>query len=148
MSGTLVHSPADIIRRLLIQKSLGAAPPSTSWPIYATNEPDSPDNVVTVYDTDGVGHGRTGPDRERQEHHGIQIRIRSTTPDGGYAKARAIAVACDSAISYDTVVIGAQTYQVQVVTRTGDVIPLGKEVAASKRSLFTINAIVALNLVA
>lgn len=141
MPGTLLHSPADIVRRVLIAASLGTDPPNTSWPIYAGSEPDSPDSVITIYDTTGVDSGRTAPDRERQEHHGIQVRIRAPNHRDGYVKSRAIAVGLDT-IYQSSVTIDGTTYLVHSITRTSDVIPLGKEAPSSKRRLFTINALV------
>lgn len=141
MPGTLSHSPADVLRKLLVSLSLGSYPanPSGSWPIYASGEPDEPDSAITVYDTTGVTNGRTAPDMEMHEYHGVQIRIRAAAHTAGYAKSRATAIALDG-IQDRTVSIGSTTYIVQVVNRTGDVLSLGKE--DGKRSVFTVNALV------
>ena len=59
MSGSLAHLPEDIVRYLLIDLSVGTLPSDVDdWPIYATQEPDKPDNVITVYGTEGNKHGR------------------------------------------------------------------------------------------
>lgn len=142
MSTPLAHSPADILRRTLIATGQGNDPPTSPWPVYAAGEPNAPDNVVTVYDTLGRGDGRAMPTGERTEHHGVQVRVRAGTHKDGYAKARAVAVALDESIYDVAVTLDAQQYLVHSVTRTGDVLALGKESPTSRRSLFTINALV------
>jgi len=146
MAGSLAHSPADILRYSLIALGLGADPTAVSptWPIYVGAEPNVPDNVITLYDTEGRSDGRMNPTGERAEHHGIQVRVRAINHTTGYAKARAIAVALDESIVLTTVTISGTTYLIHAVSRTSDVIPLGKDVSTSKRSLFTINALAAL----
>lgn len=142
---TLGHSPADILRRLLIALGYGADPPSTPWPIFAAGEPNAPDEVVTCYDTSDRGDGRIMNDGERGEHRGVQIRIRSSTHNSGYIKARAIAVAIDEEIYQNTVDMGGgSVYLVHCVNRSSDVIALGVESPDSKRKLFTINVLMSL----
>lgn len=147
MPGTLLHSPADVIRRLLIDLGLGLDPSPTTaevtWPVYATTEPSVPDNCITVYDTTGYDEGRTAPDSERQEHHGFQVRIRSATFATGYVKARAIATAMDAQYQ-DVMTLDGSRYLVHCITRIGDVLPIGKETPNSKRDIFTINCKAAL----
>lgn len=143
MPGMLVHSPADIIRYLLIAKGGGTLPSDGSaWPIFESYEPDQPDNAITLFNTLGVRNGRTHTDGEVQEHHGIQLRIRATHPTVGYAKARALALILDEQVYRDTVDIDGAMYVVWEVNRTSDVLELGKESPETKRHIYTINAIV------
>jgi len=143
MSGSLTHSPADVVRRLMIAEGLGTDPSdSSSWPIYAHREPNSPDSCITVYDTQGR------QDALHQvgvvtEHHGLNIRVRAAKGETGYTKARAIAIAFDTGIYLDAVTIGSSVYLIHAITRTGDVLPIGRE-STSDRSIHTINAVVAL----
>jgi hypothetical protein len=74
MSGSLDHFPADIIRQLLIDLGVGLGVTATDWPAFSQKEPDSPDNVITVFDTMGRDLGRTNPDMVRSERYGIQVR--------------------------------------------------------------------------
>src|SRR5688500_18878413 len=65
-SADLAHSPADILRHLLVAKGLGDLPSdggSTGWSFYQSQQPDSPDNVASFFDTTGTQHGRTAPDK-------------------------------------------------------------------------------------
>jgi hypothetical protein len=147
VSGLLAHSPADVVRQVLIDLGLGSDPdadPAQAWPVFAAGEPASPDEVVTVYNTSGVTSGRTAPDGERQEHHGLQVRVRSRGPDRGAVKANALAVGLDQQVHNKTVTLGTARYVVRAVTRTGGLLDLGEDDPNSKRYLITFNAIVAL----
>ncbi len=142
MPGLLAHSPADIIRTLLIELGLGTAstiPVSTLWPVYATVEPSAPDNVITVYNTSDMAFGRTNPDSERQDHYGFQIRVRGSTNPIGFAKANAIAVAMDGDVNLVTVILSGIYYCIHSVTRRGGVMDIGRDVPKTGRHLFTIN---------
>lgn len=142
MSGSLTHSPAEIIRQLLIDLGVGTA--SGSWPVKFATEPDNPDNVITVYNAAGRSSGRVQNGGERQEHHGFQVRVRSTSESVGYVKARVIAVALDENVLLTTVTVDSSTYRIQSISRTGDVISLGKNHPTTNLNLFTINALASL----
>lgn len=143
MPSSLLHSPADIIRTMLIDLSLGTAPSdSLTWPVYVSQEPSLPDNCITVYDTTGTDDGHTQPDGELQERHGIQVRIRSVDHPTGWTKSRAIAVALDEEVYRELVTIGASLYRVHAIARSPGPISLGKQTPDTKRDLFTINATV------
>ena len=141
MSGSLSHSQAKVVQYLLFDLSAASCSDprdNTSWPVFAHNEPNSPDNCVTVYDTQGVHQGKTQFDGEVQERHGIQIRVRAMNGATGRAKARQIAVALDP-LKQKTVSVEAEgTYVICSFTRTSDVISLGKE-PGTDRSIFTVN---------
>jgi Bacteriophage minor capsid protein len=137
--GLLSHAPAQILRRVLVAQGHGADPPAGPWPCYCPMEPDQPDNCVTVAGTAGTDHGRTMIDGERQEFHGVQVRVRASDPLTGYAKARALAVALDGLLRV-AVTLGTTPYLLHAVTRTSDVLELGTDAPRSKRHLYTINA--------
>ncbi len=143
MPGALDHSPASIVRTLLVSLSQGVDPPATSgWTIQDTSEPDQPDDTITVYDTAGRKQGRSQIDGETFEIHGLQIRVRAANSVTGWAKARALAIVVDTSVYRNSVTIGASQYLVQHISRTGDVLSLGKETPNSKRSIFTLNALI------
>lgn len=143
MPATLLHSPADIIRQMLIELGLANGHDSATWPSFVSSEPTSPENVITLYDTVDRGHGREMIGGERQQHFGFQVRVRAATHELGWQKAYEIAEAFDSAVYEDTVHIDDANYLVYCVTRTGGVNSLGTE-PITKRRIFTINALVAL----
>lgn len=142
--GPLNHSPADIIRRALIQLGLGADPPALPWPVYSPTMPNTPDNCIIVSNTPGVDGGRDSVALLRSEQHGVQVMVRGTTDPVGWKKTRDIALAFDDGRLVSlTVTIDTSTYLVRDVVRVGDVIPLGKE-ATSSRFRFTLNGLVTL----
>lgn len=146
MSGTLLHSPADIIRHLLKNNDHGTMPTENEeWPLNISMEPDKPDNCITLYDTQGRDFGFTAPDRERQVMEGIQIKVRAIDHPTGWVKAIALAIAIDQ-VSETVLTIDATQYIVHRIRRTSDVLVLGQEKPNSVRQLFTINAVVSLRI--
>jgi hypothetical protein len=144
MPGILANSPADVIAQLLIEMGLVTDPtlvPLQAWPVYVDVEPTTPDSCVTVKDTEGKDDGRTMTDGERHQHHGFQVRVRSAAPPIGFVKANAIAVALDQQVNQALVTLGSHTFIVYEITRTGDVLPIGKDTPNSKRSVFTVNCV-------
>jgi hypothetical protein len=137
----LAHSPADILRRVLIALGHGTAPSAGgAWPISVGAEPDSPDQALTAYDTSGRIDGYSQVDGEAAEFHGVQVRVRGADHKAGYAKAAAVAKAMDSDILRTPVTIDGTDYVLHAATRTGGIMGLGYESPTSKRVLFTINA--------
>lgn len=144
-ANTLTHSPADVLRWLLVALGYGTDPDDGSaWPAFTGGEPGSPDAVITTYDTQGTDDGRSMIDGELFGNAGVQIRVRSATHAAGWVKADAIQTALAEAVYDETVHIGAATYLVHCVSGIGDVLALGKETPTSKRSLFTLNVTVSL----
>lgn len=153
MPGTLTHSPADVIRRVLIDLGHGVDPTDGgSWPIFVSSEPTTPDSAITVYDTAGRKDGRIMFNGRQHIFHGIQVRVRALKFETGYNKANAIAVALDEDIRLRTVTLNdptgtsTTTYTVYSVSRDSDVLPIGTErpretqAPISRRQIFTINA--------
>lgn len=143
-SEPLIHSPAEILSQLLIDLDLGVEPeiPAAAWSVYYGSEPADPDRCITTYDTQGRDGGRMHATGLRDEHPGIQIRIRADTHRVGFAKAKAIAHAIDTGVVSDVVTMDDNTtrYHVWNVTRTGNVLAIGKE-PTSQRAIFTVNVI-------
>lgn len=136
----MTHSPADVIRRLLIQLGLGSDPPAAPWPVYAGKEPGVPDNVITVRTTEGTDDGRDMISGEVWGHPGFQVRVRASDYVTGRTKADAIGDALATGVYQTVVAIGASRYFVHAVTHIGDVIDLGAETPSSQREVFTLNA--------
>jgi hypothetical protein len=144
MSGSLIHSPADIIRYLLVGEGEGTLPSANgTWPIHVSSRPTIPDSVVVVRDTTGRDAGRLMPTGERVEHYGIQIQVRDANSPDGYTKSQSIAITMDIVASLINITIGSSTYQVQSIVRENGPLSLGTE-EGTKREMFTINAIVSL----
>lgn len=146
-SALLLHSPADVIARMLIAMGYGVMPttPPTSWSIHVGNEPAAPDNAITVYNTSDQGDGRSQITGERWQHYGFQIRVRSASQPVGYVKAQAIAVALDEDVYQEQVTVAGSTYLIHSINRTSEVLHLGRE-KVSDRDIFTINGLCCLRL--
>jgi hypothetical protein len=102
-----------------------------------------PDNVVTIYDMGGIEEGRTNPDSEKQEHQGLQVRVRAGTYPEGFTKIQAVALALDQQIRRAVVNLGLVSYRIDAVTRTTTVIAAGRDLT-TKRFIFTTNARISL----
>lgn len=137
MPQTLLHSPADIVRQALID--LGAVTADGAWPCYATHEPDTPDDVVTVYNTqDGDDDGRSFPDGDADCHWGLQIRVRSAREDEGWAKAHALRKAV-LGVHLRDVSVADTGYVIYNFSSVRQVWALGTETPQSDRLIFVIN---------
>lgn len=147
MSGSLVHSPAEIVRQLIIDLGDGTAPSAgSSWPVVVDQEPNKPDSAITLYDTVGRSQGQDQPTGQLQKYPGIQIKVRAARSATAYTKADAIVVSLTESINRPgkQVSISTSAYLVQSVTITSGPIRLGKETPTSNRNAFTINIVVSL----
>lgn len=136
------HSRARILAQLIVDLGIGTVFNSgQNWATHWSKEPDQPDNSITVYDATTQDDGRTMTDGERQEHPGWQVRVRATTHELGYRKAREIALKFDQVVLYNLVTIDSKIYLVHCINRRTDVFSLGEEMGVSKRKLFTFNGV-------
>lgn len=145
-------TPAQILQAALVAGSQGLMPvtpqPAVAvppWPVYATNEPSDPDNVITVYDTQGIMDARAMVDGSWVEHVGLQFRVRSTDHPTGGAVAESLKDWLDQMVCQMAVPLGEATYVIWNMSRTSPVLALGRNVPASQRSLFTLNYVSALS---
>lgn len=146
MSGTLSHSPADVLAVLLPARGFGSNPdddPGGAWPVYALDPPDVPDQQVRL--TDAAGRDVARPHLGgRVEYYGVQAVVVAGDPVVGYARASALAAALD-ALRLAEVTVDGVGYLVHTVQRTGPVLPLGRESPTSDRRLFSLNCLVTLS---
>jgi hypothetical protein len=97
MSGTMSHAPDQVIRQLLVDLGL-ASDGTLVWPVFAGQEPDVPDDCITVYDTGITREGRFQIGGEEQTAYNLQIKIRSATQQEGYVKANSIQTTLASSV--------------------------------------------------
>lgn len=147
MAGQLSNSPAEVIRELLLNLSLGVFPDQRTpadWSIYDNGEPDLPNHCITVYDTQGRDHGKTF-DGERQEHYGCQIKIRADEKPTANTRARNIATTLDAVTRYPVDIpvrdniTPSGMYTVYAVSRSANVIYNGKDKPNGRRHVYTLN---------
>lgn len=144
----LQDSAADVIRHLLIQMGHGVLPSTrvvgTPWPISASKELPSPDETITVKNTQGSDDGRMMGNGRLVYHYGMQVRIRALDEQTGWVKAETLRAALAESVKRTVVAVGANSYKVHAVTHIGPVIPIGDETPQSKRKVFTINCTAAI----
>lgn len=151
----LTHSPAEVLRAVLIQ--LGQATTGTAygqWPVFADMEPDTPDNCVTLYDTQGIIQGRNHPDGEVQENQGLQVRVRgvkdsTVTPalhgsQVAYRQAASICRILDQTVCRTTVNLDSSTYIIHSANRASSILKLGRMRDNRERYVCTVNYLIAM----
>lgn len=141
MPGPLAHSPADVLRWCLINNDHGTDPNLyvDDWPITVSDEPDTPDNCITLFDTVDRTNGRFQTNGEVQGSHGIQIRLRSKNHATGYSKLDSIKEFLDKQLVQKTVTIDGVEYLLYSCYRTSGILSLGREMPQTNRRIFTLN---------
>lgn len=146
MSGALNHTPAEIVHQWALDESLVLAPDSEGdWIGVINNTPADFTNIVSISDTAGITQGKTHPDGQTQEAHGIQFWIRGKTQPLAWAKGNAILTAVDAALR-ETVSIDGSTYLIQSMTPTSTLIPVGKEQPEDFMFIYSLNVTVPIRL--
>ncbi len=149
MSLPLLHSPCDVVQQLLIDLSAGTDPdadPLGDWPVYSDEEPDGdgiPDEVVTVYDTDGIDDGHGHVDGYAYTHHGLLVRVRAADFDRGKAKAYEVRRLLNESVVDADVTVEDSLYVVHAV-KASPVRRMGRELGKSRRHLWTVNGTAAI----
>lgn len=149
MATQLLHSPAEIVATALIVEQTGTSPlhDDEDWQVHYADEPDLPDNVITVYDTTGKADGASMHDGYVWEHQGIMVRVRAATHRQGWRKADEVRETLARGLYYENVTINQSTYQLVCMGDVGSILPNGKESPNSARRVFTINCTVAIRAV-
>jgi hypothetical protein len=135
-------SPAQTIASLLVVEGLASRQADgTDWPVQVGEEPDAPDNTLTVYDTgfDQDGRGLRG---ERTQWPTIQVRVRSEDYPIGWEKGVEIQALFD-AINRASVSVGTEIWNIEAIHISNPLMPIGEQ-EQGLRKLFVLNA--ALNL--
>lgn len=118
------------------------------WPVSVDTELNTPDNVVTLTNTEPQQQGRFQGSGQMNELWTFQAKIRAADSQTAYAKANALSVLFDQVIYKNQVTLAPTshsaggTYRVGRVTRKSGPIAIGREGSATKRYIYTINAIV------
>lgn len=138
------YSASDILVELLVQAgqlariTSGQPVNASLFAGYAGDEPDKPDNTVTIYDTDAGNNYRSFVDLKTGGPSGVQVRVRGTTHRIAYSKISEIndylAQVVRRGVSIET-----EYYMVDGCSNIGNIIGLGRESPQSQRHLFTLN---------
>jgi hypothetical protein len=146
----LRNSAAEVIWGLMIQLGIATDPANQTvvnlqpWPVYYAIEPSAPDNCQQVIDTDGQFDGRSMIDGDLWEHDGFQLLVRGRTHKVGWAQANLVRdTFAVNVYRNDVVTVDGNFYRVQAVTHISRILALGFDAPNTKRSLFTVNAMLA-----
>jgi len=140
---SLTHCPSKIVRQLMIDLSLGTIPSDNgAWPIFVAWEPNTPDSLITIHDTEPNIDGRRCISGVTDLHLGIQIAVRSLGYEAVEAKATSIMETLEESVSRASVTIDTSNYVVYAIFRNSGPLSLGLENPTSKRYLFTLNAFI------
>jgi hypothetical protein len=140
--------PANIVRQILIDETVGIFPTgssSDSWPIYVSVMPDQPtvpDNAIAIFDTTGIIQDRSTRNGQYAEQYGIQILIRASDYPTAYSKFKVVLDAIDE-IKYQNKTFNSTTYKLFNLRRTS-AFALGQEDDVRRRQEFSINALFSL----
>lgn len=140
MSGALNHSPAQIIRELILDLSLGTS--GSPWRVYYATLPDNPDKAIGILGSGGQHQGRDMVSGKVYERYGFQVTVRGDYLSA-HNKANDIAVDFDQSVSHTIVEMDSRRYRILSISRTGSINPIGRD-ETSRRHLFTINATAAI----
>lgn len=156
MSSPLLHGPERIVAQLLVDRGWGSDPetvypaghlnagrPSGAWPCYDAAEPSGPDGWLAVLGAGPRGDGRLMPDGEMMFHYGVQVQVMGRDYATAATKAYDLVKRLTEAVYQQVVTVDATDYVVSNfagVTATH----AGREAPNTKRTLFTLNATVAL----
>lgn len=107
---------------------------------YVAVLPEAPDETVGFFDTAGRFDGRIMRTGERIEHPGVQIQVRGKNYLETYQRAKDLSLLLDGVIRQTVYIQSDEVYTLHNVSRSGAIIPVGIEIAGSRRRhLFTIN---------
>lgn len=138
------HSAARILGALLIE---GSSAPCTRpeddgrWPVLIASQPHDPDDVVVLYDTEGVGVTRLLAGGKQIEKLGVQILVRDASYDHANDKAQQIADLLEETRRH-TLLLDGESYTLDCVTRTSPIFGLGQD--ERRRQTFSLNVLVQL----
>lgn len=146
MSDGLIHTPAEIIRQLILNLELGEpiADPLARWTVFHSNLPELPHDAILISDTEGVLQGREHVEGHLETKYGIQVMVRSNNVSQGYIKATRIKEAFSEDVLRTEVELEGEVYLIQAITCRSPVIDVGRD-TTGKRYRKTVNAIVSLH---
>lgn len=147
MANSLEHLPSKIVQQLLVDLGLGTLPSADGdWPVHVEDEPDEPDDCVTVRTTAGVSGPPLMPTGELSGSFGFQVTVRAAARPAGWLKADAIQTGLAESVRLTAVTLSGAGYRVWQVT-PGDVLPVGTD-EGGRRHVFTINCTATINMTA
>lgn len=144
----MIDSAARVVAKYLKDVGLASSNPSLDWFVTAGTVPQQGrDNLLTVFDTFGVIHGKTADDGEVVQHHGVQVRIRSADYETGAAKAWSLINYLSGLKNVTTTIVygtTAKQYTIHSFGLTSGPAKIAEE-EVNQRQIFTFNGLVAIS---
>ena len=142
------YSPAKIIKEYLIDEGIVVDPEGSvdGWKIYLSNLPDGENtdyDAVACMDTSPVKDGRIMKTGETIFHHGIQLLVRTSEYNDGYAKASEILEALQVVDDVE-ITVGTDDFKINNVSPATGIVALGQEKGTKWREMFSLNFLVTL----
>jgi len=137
-------SPAQVLKKLLLDESLVNAHTSATWPCFINSMPDTPDNAVCTIDTGAEKQGRIMRTGEVIQKPAVQIQFRAKTFSEGWTKAKAVEAVLD-ALYRRSITLESIDYMLHSVRRHNTVLPLGAEPGGNRREMFSLNILLSLS---
>jgi hypothetical protein len=111
----------------------------TGWQVKVGNEPDAPDNVVTVFDTGGVREDRSMAGAELV-HPTVQVRVRAADYATGWRKGRAVEEAL-ALVRNTAVTVGTppESVVLKAAHRYIPLVSIGQDPNQNRRQVFVTN---------
>jgi Bacteriophage minor capsid protein len=135
-------SPAEVVRYMLIQFSLGVDSSSTKippkWSTFVNVEPDIPDYCISVYDRQSVQEGRLMVTGAMVDKEGIQVRVRTPTITEGRIRTNQIRDLISKTIRLTTINCGTTQVLIHSCCDIGGILYNGKE-QSTNRDVHTLN---------
>lgn len=111
--------------------------------LYFVNiQPDSPEENITIYDTDGKLQGKSVSGGVTVEKYGCQLRIRGKDHNATRKQLNRISSWIDEVFNL-TVTLDEQDYTVQNIMKSSSILPLG--FTKDKLYEFTLNVTLTIN---
>jgi len=133
-SGAVTFVPLSVdVKDLLVLNGVGAFASQDPWSIYVSTMPNSPDNLITIYDEESDVEGRVLGDGEVLEKLACSIRVRGLEYLATIEKVKEINAVMDAQNGFS-----GQDRNYRTAKRLQNFIPLGRD-ESEKRFLFVIN---------
>lgn len=137
------HSAADVLAQALVDAGQLADPETLQdWTARVGSEPDTPDNVVTLYDTQSKETGRDHNTGRGFSLSGVQVRVRGREHATGWRRASDLSIWLGESLYQRQVTLGGVTYLIHCAASVSDPLAIGKADPAGRRHLFTVNLLV------
>lgn len=127
MSGTLLHSPEEVIHKVLLDLGLSNLPNDGDWPSFVNSSDQHNVQNIIVSGTTGRLSGKHHVTGTTIQHYGVQVRVRAEQ-QLSFRRSNEILTALDALKRY-TVLLEEpeQSYLVQAVTPSSTIIRVGRE---------------------